>query len=115
MTKIIPAARFRIRGDTYRESQRPARTPSKLVLINAKAAPVKIMKGLLNSALINTIVTCVLSPNSANKMVKKVEKKTVQAVSNRGDGLPGEGMGVGFLGVTMSQESAIKLRRDRRV
>ena len=109
MTKIIPAERFSVLGDKYRESQRPVKTPSKLVLISAKAAPAKIMKGFLNSALIRTIVTCVLSPNSANKMVTKVEKKTPQAVSDRGEGLSGEGMGTGVSGVKI----ASRMLQDR--
>lgn len=51
-------------------------TPNKLVAVNAKADPQKTIQGDRDSALINSVVNWVLSPISAAKMVKKVEKKT---------------------------------------
>lgn len=51
-------------------------TPNKLVATRAKAEPAKTTQGDLDSALINKVLSWVLSPISAKKIVRKVEKKT---------------------------------------
>ena len=49
----------------------PIRTPRRLVVIKAKAAPVKIIIGLPDCAESINVASWVLSPNSARKIVLK--------------------------------------------
>ena len=62
-------------SETRLASQRPRRTPIKLVVIRAKAAPKKTTQGESDSAVMRRVVSWVLSPISAKKMVIKVEPK----------------------------------------
>jgi len=49
----------------------PIRTPRRLVEIRASAAPMKIIMGLPDCAERINVASCVLSPNSAKKIVLK--------------------------------------------
>lgn len=74
----IPAMVSKVFGEIRRANHCPTSTPTRLVDINARAAPRKTITGLWDSALINSVATWVLSPNSAKKIVIKVDKKTPQ-------------------------------------
>ena len=78
INKAIPAAVSKVLGDSRDASHRPTKTPSKLVVTKAIAAPAKTIHGDCDSALINSVVTWVLSPSSAKKMVMNVEQNTPQ-------------------------------------
>jgi len=73
-------------GETRVAIHCPNNTPNRLVVTNAVPAPANTTQGEWDSALINRVVTWVLSPSSAKKMVIKVEKKTDRLA---GDLLPG--------------------------
>lgn len=76
MNRRMTAAKVSmVSSETRLASQRPKRTPIKLVVIRAKAAPKKTTQGASDSAVINRVVSWVLSPISAKKMVIKVEPK----------------------------------------
>ena len=76
INRRITAAKVSIVSSATRlASQRPRRTPIKLVVIRAKAAPRKTTQGASDSAVISKVVSWVLSPISARKMVIKVELK----------------------------------------
>ena len=74
--KIVPVTVSNVSSETWRESQRPTDTPNNVVQTNADPAPKNTTQGACDSALINRVVTWVLSPNSATKMVRKVVKKS---------------------------------------
>ncbi len=75
---IVPAAVSRVVGETRRASHCPSSTPIRLVLIKAVPAPRKTIQGAWDWALMSSVVTWVLSPSSAKKMVMNVEPKTRQ-------------------------------------
>lgn len=75
----MPAAKSNLRGLMRVESQRPTNTPKKLVVTNADPAPANTTQGEWDSAAISRVVTWVLSPNSASRIVTKVVAKTFQA------------------------------------
>lgn len=75
---MVPAAVSRVVGETRRASHCPSSTPMRLVLIKAVPAPKKTIQGAWDWALISSVVTWVLSPSSAKKIVINVEPKTRQ-------------------------------------
>jgi hypothetical protein len=75
----MPALRSRVLRSSRVASQRPRRTPRRLVQIRALPAPAKTTQGLWDWAVIRSVVIWVLSPSSARKIVTAVEPKTVQA------------------------------------
>ena len=77
-SSMAPAAVSRVAGETRRASHCPSSTPIRLVVIRALPAPRKTIQGAWDWALINSVVTWVLSPSSARKMVIKVEPNTRQ-------------------------------------
>jgi hypothetical protein len=73
-----PVASSKVLGFKTFDNHCPTKTPTKLVLINAKADPQKTTQGLWDWALMSNVATWVLSPNSAKKIVTKVEAKQLQ-------------------------------------
>tara|TARA_Y100001968_G_scaffold136799_1_gene124978 strand:+ start:19585 stop:19917 length:333 start_codon:yes stop_codon:yes gene_type:complete len=84
---IIPAQNVnRCLGKLF-AIHRPIITPNKLVTTRAIPAPIKIMKGLPDCADSIKVAICVLSPNSARKIVLKDVIKTLKKPDESFDSL----------------------------
>ena len=62
------------------EIEPPAKTPSKLATTSAEEDPKKTANGLFEVPLIVKVASCVLSPNSAIKTVKKVDSNKLKTI-----------------------------------
>ena len=70
----LPVKSANLFGDIFFDNHFPISTPTILELIKAKALPRKTIIGFPDSADNIRVAICVLSPNSAIKIVVKVEK-----------------------------------------
>lgn len=78
--KAIPAAVSIASSETRFANHRPSSTPNRLVVTKAEPAPRKTINGFWDSAVMSRVVSWVLSPISANKIVRKVEVNTLAKV-----------------------------------
>lgn len=58
----------------------PVKAPSKLAMIRAEEEPKNTANGLFEVPLIVKVASCVLSPNSAIKMVRNVDSNKLKTI-----------------------------------
>ena len=78
--KVMEAIDLRTTSGKKLEIEPPVRAPTKLAKTSAKEDPRKTASGLFEVPLIVKVASCVLSPNSAMKMVRKVDSNKLKTI-----------------------------------
>ena len=77
---VKEAIDLRIASGKKLEIEPPVKAPSKLAKTSAEEDPKKTAKGLLEVPLIVNVANCVLSPNSATKIVRNVDSNKLKTI-----------------------------------
>ena len=78
--KVTEAIDFNIISGTKLDIDPPANAPNKLAKTRAVEEPKKTAKGLFDVPLIVNVANCVLSPNSAMKIVRNVDNSKLKII-----------------------------------
>ncbi len=77
---VIDAINFKTTSGRKVDIEPPAKAPNKLANTKAEAEPKKTASGLFEVPLIVSVANCVLSPNSAINIVKKVDNNKLTII-----------------------------------
>ena len=78
--KVTEAIDFKIISGIKLDIDPPANAPNKLAKTRAVEEPKKTAKGLFDVPLIVNVANCVLSPNSAMKIVRNVDNSKLKII-----------------------------------
>ncbi len=77
---VMEAIDLRITSGKKFEIEPPVKAPSKLAKTSAEEDPKKTANGFFEVPLIVSVASCVLSPNSAIKTVRKVDSNKLKTI-----------------------------------
>ena len=80
MKNVMEAIDSRTTSGKKLEIEPPVKAPSKLAKTSAEEDPSKTANGLFEVPLIVKVASCVLSPNSAMKTVRKVDSNKFKTI-----------------------------------
>ena len=80
MKNVMDAIDLRTTSGKKLEIEPPVKAPSKLAKTSAEEDPRKTANGLFEVPLIVKVASCVLSPNSAIKTVRKVDSNKLKSI-----------------------------------